>query len=193
MKKILLVLALSLAVTGSYAQKGDWYIGTSNLGLGYNTMEIGSPVTGIIYDKNGDTKTTLWGLAPEVGYFVSDRVAIGLGLFYNHQTVKLDGVKEKTSVFGFNPYVRYHICASNRLTFYLQGGFDLASLDPDEGSSSTYWGVGINPGVAYRMSDKFTLTAAFGYLGYQDFDDDHTRFGLDLDMSTLKLGLNFKF
>lgn len=198
MKKILVVLALSLFVTGAFAQKGKVYVGTS----------VMSPVsalnpedrfdnfqTGFNYTKKGDAKTITFGLAPEVGYFVSDNWAIGLGVAFNYKSFKenSDADNINTTGWGVNPYARYYACKADKFSFYLQGGFHYASNKVKDQDAKNQWGINIVPGVAYNLSEKFAINATFGKVGYNDYDNDHTSFGIDLNMSTLLFGLTYTF
>lgn len=85
MRKLLFLLTLSLFVIGANAQKGSWYIGTTTMGITApeatatgitaTTVQMG---TGFNYFKVNDAvKVTNFGVAPEVGYFISDKFALG--------------------------------------------------------------------------------------------------------------------
>lgn len=185
---------LSLFTVGAFAQpeKGKWYVGTANLGMGFAGTEEGTFVTGFSKFKNGDVKTTMYGLAPEAGYYITDKVSLGVGIYYNHLERKNGDLKQKNELFGFNVYGRYYMCGTDKFNFYMQAGFDLANNNPHGAESNTYWAAGVNPGISYALSERFTLTGAFGFLGYQKFASKNDAFGLDLDFNTLQLGLNIK-
>ena len=57
---------------------------------------------------------------------------------------------------------------------------------------------GVTPGINYFVSDHFSIEAGFGRLGYTSTksnasgDKGSSSFGLNLDLSTISFGLNYK-
>lgn len=182
------------------AQQGSFYVGASNIGVNHDGNYIG---TGVSFISTGDNKTTLYGFAPELGYYVSDRVAIGGIIGISGSSIK--DTKDKSFNFGISPYVRYFLHQGDNFGFYLQGGVDFLqekSEDTYKGeSTTTTWGVGLLPGVSYALSSHFSVLASFGTLGYTSNEvketgaDNRTNntFGLNLDASTLKFSLRYTF
>ena len=214
MKKVLIVLALSLFAVGAFAQKGKFYIGTSVMSPVSPAANIddyfGSFATGFLYNKvKDDSKSTIWGLAPEVGYFVSDKFSVGLGVAFNQLSTKDDeegAETNKVNSFGINPYVRYYACTADKFSFYVQGGFEFVSskADAEGAKAANNFGVNIRPGVQYSLSDKFAINATFGELGFSSGKNYHygagdpvevkeTNFGLNLSMATLLFGITYSF
>ena len=204
MKKLLVVVAVLTFTMGSaFAQKGSWYLGTSAMtsatALGEDPTAF---VTGFMMDKEGDAKTSVFGIAPEAGYFVSDKLSVGLGVGFNLTSEKAnsDADAVKTTAFGVNPYVRYFLISKGNFGFYLQGGLSYVSskLDVDGADAYNIFYVGINPGVSYKLTDNFGINASFGNLGYTDFgkndaDESVSNFGLNVDMTSLRFGLFWAF
>ncbi len=202
MKNLIMMAVIALCVAGVSAQKGTWYLGTSGIapfsGEGFGDL---SPITGVTMSKTGDAKTTTYGIAPEVGYFFADNMAVGLGIFYagqsNDSGIEGDDT-EKFNMFGFNPYFRYYFLGNGNFKMYGQLNVLYASGKEDGADDSlTNFGVNIKPGISYNLSDRFAINATFGELGYasQKFGDgDATNtFGLDLDMSSLMFGFTVSF
>ena len=197
MKKVLvLVVVFVLAMGSAFAQKGSWYIGTSamtsiDLDFGWESAFV----TGFMMAKVDDETATSFGIAPEAGYFLSDKFSVGLGVAFNLTKLPVFGRDVKTTAFGVNPYVRYFAISKGNFGFYLQGGLSFVSTKADyEGAAAlnTFY-IGINPGVSYKLGDKFGLTAAFGNLGYASYGEDVSEFGLNIDMSSLRFGLHYSF
>jgi hypothetical protein len=192
MKKLLFfTLALVLGVSAN-AQKGSFYLGLNNISLWGGTDGIG---TGVAFQSQGDYSATAYGIAPEIGYYVSNKVVVGAVLGIGGVSVK--DANDNPFSFEISPYVRYFLHQIGNFGFYLQGGIDFAQLSYGD-AKETNWGIGILPGVAYSLSNHFSLTASFGELGYAssklDSAADATNtFGLRLDASTLKFGLAYKF
>ena len=59
------------------------------------------------------------------------------------------------------------------------------------------WNIGLKPGLAIKLSDRFCLVAKYGFLGYsQDETPMGTKtknFGLDLDTDELSFGFHYIF
>jgi outer membrane protein len=205
MKKLFIISAMAVMAFTANAQKGNFYVSASNINFfGSNNSEIS---TGFNIESFGKAKTTTYGFAPELGYHVSDRVAVGAALGFSGRTVK--DSDEKKFNFGVNPYVRYFLHQSENFGFYLQGGVDFLQEKREERDYSiseptikkrtfTTWGVSVVPGVSYALSSHFSLLASFGVLGYtsskeKDAKDATNTFGLNLDASTLQFSLRYTF
>ena len=113
MKKIVLALAL---VGGTLASNAQVYLG-GKLGL-WGTKDVKTEVT----------------LAPEIGYKLSNNTAIGTSISYTLDDPK--GDKNNSSVFEFNPYLRYTACRVGAVSFIVDGalGFNWASQEAVSGS-----------------------------------------------------------
>ena len=123
MKKIVLALAL---VGGTLASNAQVYLG-GKLGL-WGTKDVKTEVT----------------LAPEIGYKLSNNTAIGTSISYTLDDPK--GDKNNSSVFEFNPYLRYTACRVGAVSFIVDGalGFNWASKENVSGSKFG-WSVGVRP------------------------------------------------
>ncbi len=207
MKKFLSLALIAFFALSASAQKGSFYLGTSGMNpFGAASTEVDtdvpfvfSPMTGFsIINAEGDESLTSWGLAPEIGYFVSDNVAVGLGLFYTSSSYDsgMSGVDAiALNTFGINPYVRYYLINKGAFRMYGQADFVYASakMDADGAESTDFFSIGVKPGISYNLSDRFAINATFGNLGYEDVKDNYSKFGLNLDMSSLKFGFTVSF
>ncbi len=220
MKKLIMMATLALCVAGVSAQKGTMYLGTTGVSLGLNGDDNFTPITGFTFGTDesnqylgldddlepvyGDVKTKNMsvGLAPEIGYFVSDNLAIGAALMFKYSTTETEDADNKvaTTTFGISPYARYYFLTSGKFKMYGQAGFTYASSNTDvDGSKATnYLNVGVLPGVSYNLSDRVAINATYGFLGYDSYNDKNTdskesNFGLTLDMSSLRFGFSVAF
>ena len=182
MKKLLTLAVVALFAMSASAEKGGMYLGLTG---------IGSPVgTGVmIYDNKTD-----FGAAPEFGYFISDQLALGIVAGFYGSSIK-DNEGDNPFTFRVNPYARYFLIQDGNFGLFLQGNVAFESTNAP--AKVSVFGVSINPGVSYNLSDKFTATAAFGWLGFEstspDGGDSTSEFGLRVNGSTLKVGLAFNF
>ncbi|MCM1021470.1 MAG: porin family protein [Muribaculum sp.] len=179
MKKIL-TLAIVLIATLTASAEG-WYAG-GNVGFNRNTTDN---KTGVI-------------IMPEVGYNFTERAAIGATLGYEHQYndgLKLDLVK-------ISPYLRYTYAKIGMVDLFIDGGVDVGighSKAYGDGGCAVVWGIGLKPGVAFNINEKFSLVAHIGYLGYQGANKkarnvgEPNSFGFGLDGNDISLGFYYKF
>ena len=92
--------------------------------------------------------------------------------------------------YAINPYARYTFYRTGNLSLFADAGFAYAKLE-QAGYDAKGWEVGIDPGIAYNLSEKFSITAKFGYLGYSDIEESK-KFGLSLD-NDISFSLYYSF
>lgn len=168
MKKIIVVIA---AVLISLAAKAQFYVGGSLEGL---------------FNDN-----TAISIAPEVGYNINDTFSVGAAIAFG-------SVKDFNSAFGINPYVRWNFAQNEPLNFFLDGGLVyLTYNDKILDKSYSCFQIGIRPGFAIPVNDKFSFVAHVGFLGYTANEDGvpgyDDGFGINLDGNDILCGLYFNF
>ncbi len=180
MKKIMMTLA---AVCVAATMNAQVYVGG---GIGFTTAS-----------NDGDKNTTIK-LMPEIGYNLSEDVAVGIAFGYGQNEVKINGVSTKNKAFEINPYVRYSFLKLDKVNVFVDGVVAYAHND-NAGTKVNSFGVGVKPGVAVNLNDKLSFVSHFGFLGYQNSKEDvdgakaTNTFGLDLDGSALSFGLYYNF
>ena len=164
---------------GSPTAKGKWLIG---------------PALSISSDSDDDgtttTKQTKMGFQPEIGYFISDDLSVGLSFAVGSEQAKLDGdATDKTSSFLIAPTLRYYLPISPKFQFLgkLQVPFGSVKTTLFEGNEvnvkSTLFGVQATPAFAFFPSNKISIEMAFGSLSFASLKADgitSSSFGLDL-------------
>ncbi len=185
MKKILTLAVVALAsVFGANAE--GVYVGGS---FQHNDQE------GVM--------TNEFTILPEIGYNFNSRWAIGttIGYDYTHWC----GRETSLHLFEFNPYARftYFRTSNNLVQLFVDGGagIGLGSFDygDDDSDTAVTWNVGFRPGVAFNFTDKFSVVAHIGFLGYQGannaaYDAGMPRKGgISFDTRDLTLGFYFNF
>ncbi|MCL2331172.1 MAG: porin family protein [Proteobacteria bacterium] len=172
MKKILAFLAI--VGFASTAQAGQYFVGG---GVGFNWTE--------------DTETA-FNISPELGYKMSPKWDIGLGLgysYYNDHPTSTD-----INSFSVAPFARYNLVQFGKFNVLLKGSVDFSYANASAGGSSisgTSFGINIAPMVTYDISESFTLYANLNFLGvglnnysgdlYDALGVSGTRIGLYLD------------
>ena len=124
-------------------QQGNWIVGGSLGNLGYS-------FEGKSFNLN---------LNPRAGYFISDGVALGLGLIgsvttYDHADTRWG--------YGVAPFVRYYFPkgASSTGRFFAHGDIGIAGSSPGSGATFT---LGANVGYAHFITESVALEAMAGY------------------------------
>lgn len=189
MKKILMTLVVAAMAVSANAQL---YVGG---GVGYGSEKL---------DVDGAESVASWKIIPEVGYNFTDDMAVGIAFGWEGSN------KGGQKSFEINPYFRY--------TFFNQGMVSLFA-DATVGYKHYYsnptakingvsthveeynvFGAGLKPGVAFNVTEKFSVVAHVGFLGWQQdkwklngATTKKNAYGFDLDGNNLTLSLYYKF
>jgi outer membrane protein W len=193
MKKLFLVAAL-FATTSSFAQegfkKGDCFISGS---VGFSTQE----------DKNTDDKNTEFSVAPRFGYFVSNNIAVGVGIgFASSKDEDPTGVTFEQTAFMAGAFGRYYFKPANKFSMFGHLGVDYVTtkikhLDPD--LTVNGFSAALSPGFNYWISNNLSLEATIGSLGFSSAKPDvdgakaTTSFEFAVDLTDINFGLNLRF
>ncbi|WP_452596471.1 outer membrane beta-barrel protein [Pontimicrobium sp. MEBiC01747] len=196
MKKLLLLAAVAVfgltsvnaqeeTKTGGFA-KGDLYASGT---VGYNSF------------SQGDVDSNELTFAPSVGYFVSDNIAVELGVTVGSGE---DTAKTKTNTFGGSLGATYFFTPADQFSFTLGAGvaYNSTKVELDGATNDTKvnaFAVAVAPGVNYFVSNCFALRASIGALSYTSAKADvdgaeaANNFGLNLDLSDINFGITYKF
>lgn len=124
-------------------QKGNWIVGGSLGSLGYSFEGENFNIS----------------LNPRAGYFVSDGVAIGLGLVGSLATFP-----EADNIWGYgvSPFVRYYFPQGSSATgrFFAQGDVGISGSSSGDGASLA---LGANVGYAHFITSSVALEVTAGY------------------------------
>ena len=124
--------------------------------------------------NDDDADKTGFFIAPEVGYNINSNWAVGIELAYADKNASSYGA----STFAVSPYARYTYFNQGVVSLFVDGGFSYATIDADGVDDG--FNIGLKPGFAVKLSDKFSLVSKFGFLGYaSDYPNVGTGFGLD--------------
>ena len=187
MKKILALAVVALASVCASAQ--NFYVGGQ---------------AGFWHESNSSKVTNTLTILPEVGYNLNDSWAIGttLGYEYNH----LCGAGISGHIFQFNPYARWTFFKSsnNLVNLFVDGGAGVGAgwthySGGDDSKTACVWNIGLKPGVALNLTDRFSVVAHLGLLGYEGANDAaksagyKDQGGLLLNGNNIKLGFYYHF
>lgn len=177
MKKIILMAVMAVMTLTAAAQ--NWYAG-GNVGFWRNSSE----------------NTTEFNILPEVGYNLNSNWAIGATFGYAHSYE--DGLSINLGVI--NPYARYTFFSNEKVNLFVDGGVDLgfgaSKYDGESSDTAVTYGIGFKPGLSYNISEKFSLIAHLGFLGYEGGNDaSHAadQGGLKFHTDNLSIGFYYNF
>lgn len=127
-------------------------------------------------DKNTSVKTSDFIFAPKFGYFVSDKVAVGLGLSIGQEKeTDYSGEKDtytKGNTFGIGAFARYYFLeVGSRFKVYGEAGAGYANVggEEDDGTDVTKTDKINSFGVNAGIGANFFLTQNIA-IGYQFAD-----------------------
>lgn len=178
MKKLFLTLAVAAASLTASAQV---YVGG----------EVG-------FWRNSDANHTNFTIHPEVGYQLSDKWDLGIGIGYQHDYES----HAKVNGFAVDPYARWSFVKFGPVSMFLDMGFGVNTYKTKIGDHSSDaqvgWRVGVQPGLKVALCKNLDFIAHVGFLGYQDADDEFCSygedgFGFNVSGNNLNFGVVYKF
>lgn len=201
MKKIILTLAVFASVMTAHAQtdQGRLFI---NGQFGFSSRSV---------ERDEDEKTSSFDFSPNIGYFIADRFAIGLGLGIgtrkSEDVVANVETSTTTTNFSIAPFARYYVpTAGEKFHFFAQAtlGLGFESGETRAGSVTVDFprtqtvDFSIAPGFAYFPSDHWSLELALRglYVNSRNPENDNnnsTEIGLNVNSLSPRLGISYFF
>lgn len=194
MKKVFLIGALALfAGVNAQTQKGSWVIGGSTT-LGFNSV---STKVSAGNQSSESPSVSTFTLTPSVGYFVIDKLAVGLDLGFVSMSSKEGDYKESASTTSVMPTATYYFKSDSKLIPYLGAGVGYASMKQTEtyqGSSDSVTADGLawkaKGGVVYLINQTIGIDLG---LGFNQFQNKETVLGTDVKTTVSTFGVNAGF
>lgn len=200
MKKLIIFGALAFAslFSAQESQKGKTFISGN---LGYNSTSVDNSIS--------STNKTL-SIAPQIGYYISNDVAIGLGIGYQESSYTANGgvignYKTKRSGFFISPFVRKYWSLGEKLNFFGQLSASYSSgneevLEPvslvSKSKISSY-GLNIAPGLEYTLNKNWALLTTLGSLGFNSVKPENANatnnFNFGVDLENVGFGAKYTF
>ncbi len=132
------------------------------------------------YSYGNYSSTEIW-LAPKVGYFITDNIAVGALLDFTFY-----GGDDEGTYIEFGPYGRYYFNNSGSARFFGEVGVDIVSWDPGKNfDSSSNFGFNIGAGVDYFLNNWVALEGMLNFNSNKekDADESATNFGLRIGVA----------
>jgi outer membrane immunogenic protein len=188
MKKIVLFAFILFSCTAfGQLKKGNVFINGS--------LSITASKQETLQLQSSTNKTSGFSIMPRVGIFISDKMALGLGIgYYYAKTADTyydnsgTGSTNRFKAYGLSisPFLRRYFSLGDKVVFFLDGrlnlGFGNSSNDyfylntytgqvqTISASNDTFTtGVALKPGVAFFISPKWGLEVSFANLGFDYF------------------------
>ena len=157
------LVAAMMAVTMN--AQNNFYVGGS-LGVEVSTQ------------SGGNTK---FSVMPEFGIKFNEKMGVGTVIGYTDNG-------NSNSSFTFAPYFRYTACQMGPVSVFGDAQVTYSSIK----NGGDNIAIGVKPGIAYSLNDKFSLVAKFGdIIGY---DDNAQKVNiLKLNFSKVDFGFFYNF
>ncbi|AMR40192.1 OmpW family outer membrane protein [Elizabethkingia anophelis] len=189
MKKNLLIGAFALLGFAASAQteKGSWVVGGST-SIGFNNVSTKVKSGNTTFDG---PKVNTFTIAPSAGYFVIDKLSVGLDLAYTNATTKYDGAKTTSNTFAILPTATYYFTDNTVIKPYLGAGIGYASNTEKEeyrGKSNEYTVDGfawkVKGGFAYFFTPSIAADLGLSYSQFSNKDN-----GVRTNVNTFGVGV----
>src|SRR5450759_1942136 len=166
--RIILIVLFSFFYVSLSAQ----FFAGGNFGL--NTSG-GSTDDGTI--KTDKPSTISFNFSPRVGTFLSENLAAGAALNFSLSRTKTPGTPEtidKSSTIGVSPFLRYYAIKLDKFSVFAQGNIGFSYTRPTTKVGGTLTGgpittnlyLNVVPGLAYDLSEKFSLETSINVLSF---------------------------
>lgn len=101
--------------------------------------------------------STQFNIAPTIGYFVFDDLALGIGLDYTFNKVEednLENVKDSDLLFG--PFARYYVPVADDMSFFLEANFGFGTSSDNQVIAGAPQSINTNI-LAFGVGPGFTI------------------------------------
>ncbi|WP_445719884.1 outer membrane beta-barrel protein [Flavobacterium sp.] len=198
MKKVLLSAVALLAFGFANAQEEE----KANGGFAKGDVFVTGAFT-LGSEKTGDVKSSSFEIAPQVGYFLTENIAIGGKLGYMSSKAENSfGDTEDMAGFAVGAFGRYYFTPASQFSLFAQLGVDYSSMEDKLATDykESEFGLGLGAGLNYFVSSNFSIEAGVAVLGYSSNDnggasgvDSTNSFSFGGDWRAVTFGVNYKF
>ena len=196
MKKVLLSAVALLAFGFANAQEEK-----ANEGFAKGDLFVTGAFT-LGSEKTGDVKSSSFEIAPQVGFFLTENIAIGGKLGYKADKAEnAGGDTQDDAGFTVGAFGRYYFTPASKFSLFAQLGLDYSSMEDKLATDYTEaeLGLGLGAGMNYFVSSNFSIEAGVAVLGYSSNDnggngaDKTNTFQFGGDWRAVTFGVNYKF
>ena len=154
-------------------------------------------------DVDGNTQN--YTIMPQLGFFVEDNFALGLGLGYSGSTTKSPSdIKSTSGDFAVSPFARLYK-GEGPVKFFGQLSVPMSwgtrKVDGDKTGTTERYGAAVSPGIAYFPTSRLGIELSVKGLYYEHVavkpesgsNTKRNEFGLNVNSLQPSLGVNFFF
>lgn len=196
MKKVLFTAVAVLGFTFANAQEEA----TTSTGFAKGDMFVTGAVT-FSSEKTGDEKSNSFEFAPQIGFFLTENIAIGGKIGFSSMKAENAGNDTQDDAgFTVGAFGRYYLTPANQFSLFAQLGLDYSSMDNKLADSKyNVIDAGLGLGMNYFVSSNFSIEAGVAVLGYSTNDnggdgaDATNNFSFGGDWRAVTFGVNYKF
>jgi hypothetical protein len=198
MKK-LFIAALAVFTVGTINAQED--VAGFSKGNLFVTGSVGFSSTSFDGDSSSNFE-----IMPQLGYFVSENIAIGGRLGFMSSSVKEEGSESVSlSGWGVGAFGRYYFTPANQFSLFGELGVDYASQQTgfktadNKDININGFGAGLGLGLNYFVSKNFSIEATAGVLGFGSAKADvegakaTNTFVFGGDWTSVNFGVNYRF
>ncbi len=167
-------------------------------GLGVNYVK--DPISSTV---SGATKGTSFSISPTIGHMFTEKSGVGISFSFDYVNYAVYMGEADVSLFNIAPFFRQVFASVKDFSFYIDTKFSLLfgtqkSTGNDDQDIFGY-GIGIIPGMSYRLADHFALFTginilSFGYEQIKVGEDTKTTIGFGINQTTpVNLGIVYIF
>jgi hypothetical protein len=153
MKKSILLLLIAFIFCDSancQITKGNWLVGGSGQ-----------------FDKQHedlqglDIRGTSISAAPDIGYFIINKLGLGLNFTFSYNRIKVKDNIGKTTILGLGPFVRYYFLpADDRINIFSEAAYEYTTVFDGHYKNGFYFSTGsvifFNSSVGLELAAKYS-------------------------------------
>jgi len=174
---LFLVLFVACISFGQVTSKGNFLIG-GTLGFSTANSSVEQVTNGSSFDGEG-SRSTQFNIAPNIGYFVTNNFAVGLGLDYTLNKIEepvdfsdpdTDFLESSDSDLLFGPFARYYAPIGGNKFFFVEATFGFGSSQDEfqtaggqQTTSTNVFALGVGPGFSIVSNDAIGIEALVKY------------------------------
>lgn len=200
----LVFFSYSVDLSAQVLDKGNFVIGTT-LGFSAADTKVSYSISGVKEKGNGPSALQL-NFAPNVGYFLIDYLAVGIGLDYTFsQVTDPNEDRRNDSDLLFGPFARYYLPVGDDMAFFLETSFGFGNASDDQyigenkqSINTNVFALGVGPGFTIFSTDDIGVEALFKYnFASSQFDTENTGVKTSTNTRTsqfdISVGIQFYF
>jgi hypothetical protein len=203
MKKVVLFLVMASNLLVANAQKNE------NVGFEKGNILLSGALSFSSRDNAGENSSE-FKVTPNAGFFLTDKILFGINVGIGSLTQTADKLDSSGNRIGslttkdqltseFGVFLRYYFTPNKTFSFFSQFGANYKTTnDKIAKVRNNEISMEISPGMNYFLSEKVSIQANLGKLSFSNSKSDlpgskaDNSFGIDLNLTSISFGLNYK-